>query len=243
MPNLSKQAVFFDLDGTLRHNDPSQIDTFFSYARDLGVMITPKQAHETTRWIYSYWADSEELRRDRQQHSEEWEAFWRAFAVRQLTFLGATPEEAGRLAEAIQRRMIDEYKPSHCVPKEVPSLLEDLRQAGCRLGVVSNRRNPIGEVVSELGLAEQFDMTLAAGEVGWWKPDHRLLIYAAERLGVPAADAMYVGDNFYADVPAAEGAGMQAVLLDPAALFPEANCRVIQSLGELTTLLAPPSKF
>ncbi len=243
MSSLSKRAVLFDLDGTLRHNDPPQIDTFFAFARDLGLEVPSDRARDIMRWIHAYWADSDELKEDRAQRGNDWEGLWLAFAARQLGHLGVGPEDAERMAKSIQRRMIDEYRPSHFIPQEVPALLVDLRQAGCRLGVVSNRRNPIGEVILELGLAEHFDLTLAAGEVGWWKPDHRLLAYAADKIGIPPNETLYVGDNFYADIPAAEGAGMQAVLLDPQALFPEANCQVIQDLGELAVILALPERL
>lgn len=243
MASISKRAVLFDLDGTLRHNDPSQIDTFFAFARDSGLDLSAEQAREATRWIHAYWADSEDLKKDRAEQGDNWQDLWLAFAVRQLTFLGVEAEQAVDVAKAIQQRMIDEYRPSHLVPPEAPGLLEDLKRAGCRLAVVSNRRNPIADVIAELGLAEHFDLTLAAGEVGWWKPDHRLLAFAADKLGVPPGEALYVGDNFYADVPAAEGAGMEAVLLDPETLFPEATCQVIRELGELAGILAQPERL
>jgi len=243
MASFSKRAVLFDLDGTLRHNDPSQIDTFFSFARESGLDISAEQARDTTRWIHAYWADSDDLKEDRAQQGDNWEDLWLAFAVRQLTFLGVDPAEAVGMAKTMQQRMIEEYHPNHFVPPEAPVLLEDLKGAGCRLAVVSNRRNPIVDVIAELGLAEHFDLTLAAGEVGWWKPDHRLLTFAADKLGIPANEAIYVGDNFYADVPAAQGAGMQAVLLDPQSLFPEATCQVIGSLGELAGILAQPERL
>lgn len=240
MASLSKQAVLFDLDGTLRHNAPSQIETFFAFARDLGLEATRDQMRAITRWIHAYWADSEELKKDRSQRGDDWEKLWPAFATRQLSILGVPPDKAVRMAETIQRRMIDEYRPMHVIPEEVPALLEELAAAGCRLAVVSNRRHPISDVITEMGLANHFDLTLAAGEVGWWKPDHRLLAYAADQLGVPANECLYVGDNYFADVPAAVGAGMQAILLDPEDLFPEANCQVIQRLGDLTGILALP---
>ncbi len=74
MLSLSKRAVLFDLDGTLRHNDPPQIDTFFTFARELGLDVTPEQARETTRWIHAYWADSEELKEDRTLRGDNWES-------------------------------------------------------------------------------------------------------------------------------------------------------------------------
>jgi HAD superfamily hydrolase (TIGR01549 family) len=243
MSGSSKRAVLFDLDGTLRHNQPSQIATFFSFANDLGLVSTPEQVRDVTRWIHGYWADSDALKKDRAERGDEWEKLWLAFATRQLAFLGVEADVATSMAEAIQARMIDEYRPEHVVPEAAPGLLDDLRSAGYRLGVVSNRRTALDDVIAELGLADRFDMTLAAGEVGWWKPDHRLLAYAADRLGVPPNESLYVGDNYFADVPAAQGAGMQAVLLDPEDLFPEADCQVIRELGELAGILALPERL
>jgi HAD superfamily hydrolase (TIGR01509 family) len=234
----SKRAVLFDLDGTLRHYDPPQIETFFDYARELGLQITPQQAYTTTRWIYAYWADSDDLKEDRERSRDDWEALWLCFAERQLASLGVPAGDTPATARAIQQRMVDDYRPSDIIPEQVHGLLGGLRQAGCRLAVVSNRRQPITDLVTEIGLAEHFDLVLAAGEVGWWKPDHRLLTYAANQLGVRPQDALYVGDNYYADVPAAEGAGMDVVLLDPQSLFPEAACPVIRDLGELSGLLS-----
>jgi len=47
---------------------------------------------------------------------------------------------------------------------------------------------------------------------------------------------MYVGDNYFADVVGARGAGLQPVLYDPAGIYPEANCPVIVSLDGLLEL-------
>jgi HAD superfamily hydrolase (TIGR01549 family) len=243
MPNYSKRAVLFDLDGTLRHNDPSQIETFFDFARALGVDVMPDRARAATRWIHTYWADSDELKQDRERYGVEWETLWLAFAIRQLRVLGVTGDDVAEKAAAIQQRMIDEYEPTNVIPDVVPGLLEDLQRDGCRLAVVSNRRQPIADLISDLGLGSYFDLTLAAGEVGFWKPDHRLLKHAADELGVPPDDALYVGDNYFADVPAAQGAGMDAVLLDPDDLFPEATCRVIRDLVELPDVLAVPERL
>jgi putative hydrolase of the HAD superfamily len=75
-----------------------------------------------------------------------------------------------------------------------------------------------------------------AGQVSAWKPDPGLFIHALECLGVPAQSAIYVGDNYYADVVGARRAGVHPVLYDPEGVFPNADCTVIRRIGELDLL-------
>jgi putative hydrolase of the HAD superfamily len=72
-----------------------------------------------------------------------------------------------------------------------------------------------------------FDWLVAAGEVGVSKPDPAIFHLALERAGAPADQAVYVGDNYWADVVGAQRAGLRPVLLDPHRLFPEAVCPVL----------------
>jgi FMN phosphatase YigB (HAD superfamily) len=57
-------------------------------------------------------------------------------------------------------------------------------------------------------------------------------------MGVEPEGALYVGDNYFADIVGAQSAGLKAVLIDPVNLFPEANCMVIERLPELESILA-----
>ena len=88
-----------------------------------------------------------------------------------------------------------------------------------------------------MGLATYFEFALAAGEVNSWKPDEVIFQYALERAGTCPECTMYVGDNYYADIVGAQRAGLQAVLLDPEGVFPDAECPVILSLEELAQTL------
>jgi len=72
-----------------------------------------------------------------------------------------------------------------------------------------------------------------AGEVGAEKPDPLIFTEALQRLDSRAAQALYVGDNYYADVVGAQRAGILPVLLDPEAIFPEADCPVINEIRDL----------
>jgi putative hydrolase of the HAD superfamily len=87
--------------------------------------------------------------------------------------------------------------------------------------------------VDELALNGFFDFTLAAGEVGIWKPDPGIFEVVAERGYCRLERSLYVGDNYYADVVSSREAGLTPVLLDPEGIFPDADCRVIDRLTEL----------
>ncbi len=105
------------------------------------------------------------------------------------------------------------------------------------LAVVSNRQEKFTDLLDELEIQDYLDLTLAAGEVGWWKPDPRLLLYAVDKLGVQAASSVYVGDNYYADVLGARAAGLNPVLVDPFTIYDNPDCPVIKKIGEVLVLL------
>jgi putative hydrolase of the HAD superfamily len=70
------------------------------------------------------------------------------------------------------------------------------------------------------------------------KPDPRLFELALEQAGGRPETTLHVGDFYWIDVQGARAAGLRAVLLDSAGLYPEADCPRIRSLGELPDLLA-----
>lgn len=228
------KAVLFDLDGTIRHNQPHEVNTFHRWAAELGVPVTPERTLAAGRWLHAYWAQSDELLDDdRAVGGQRTGDFWRRQARRHLEILGARPDDLESLAESITARFEAEYLPQDVVPPDVAPCLIRLKGMGYRLGLVSNRREPLDGLLGQLGLGDAFDFALAAGEVGWWKPDPRLFVYAAGRAGVPPEQAAYVGDNLYADIRGARGAGLHPLLLDPEGLFPEADCPVVRSVGEV----------
>lgn len=236
LDNIS--AIFFDLDGTLRHSVPSSTELFHRLAQDDGLLIGPETVRASRRWICAYWAQSDELLEDIEASDGDDDAFWVRNTSRHLEVLGMPPsEKLDEKAAIIHARMKEMYQPIDRVPEDVPPTLALLRQAGFRLGLVSNRDLSLIPVVRSIGLEENFDLILAAGEVGWWKPDPRLLRYAASIINVPPEAILYVGDNYFTDIIGARAAGMHSVLIDPQGIFPEADCHVINEIGELACLL------
>jgi FMN phosphatase YigB (HAD superfamily) len=78
---------------------------------------------------------------------------------------------------------------------------------------------------------------LDSHEEGVEKPDPRLFEIALERSGARRGETLHVGDLYHVDVQGARSAGLDAVLLDPAGLYADFDCRRIRSLGELPAIV------
>ncbi len=123
------------------------------------------------------------------------------------------------------------------VPDGVPEALDQLRAMGLKLVVVSNANGKLKVLFDRLGLARRFDVMLDSAVEGVEKPDPRIFEIALERSGAHREETLHVGDLYHVDVIGARGAGLDAVLLDPADLYAEFDCRRIRSLGELPALI------
>ncbi len=63
-----------------------------------------------------------------------------------------------------------------------------------------------------VGLTGYFDPVVVSGDHGFRKPDRRLFERALDGLGVPAEQAIYVGNDMHRDIYGAREAGMRTVL-------------------------------
>jgi HAD superfamily hydrolase (TIGR01662 family) len=235
-PNGIK-AIFFDLDGTLRHSVPSGGEVFTDYVKTLGLPVNEEAYLRAMRWEHFYWASSVDLRNDLLAHPVETEKFWIEYSRRRLIALGASPAWALEFASAISKHMGEFYKPESIVPDDVRRTLPQLKEAGYILGVISNRDKPFQDVLDEHSIGEFFDFSLAAGEVNVFKPDPGIFEHALQHVRVSAGETIYVGDNYYADVLGARNAGLQPVLYDPLGVFPDPDCTTIRSFDELNSVI------
>jgi FMN phosphatase YigB (HAD superfamily) len=106
--------------------------------------------------------------------------------------------------------------PGAVVFPDVPPILEVLREAGIKLGIVTNASQPMTMRDAELeahGLIAYFpDCRLSAADAGFLKPDARIFTCALERLGTTPDETIFIGDNPDADIAGALSVGMKAVL-------------------------------
>jgi HAD superfamily hydrolase (TIGR01549 family) len=119
-----------------------------------------------------------------------------------------------------------------------PESLAALRERDLTLVVVSNANGRLRHLLDRLDLARWFDVILDSHEWGVEKPDPRLFRLALEQSGARADRTMHVGDLYHVDVAGARAAELrEAVLLDVADLYPDADCRKIRRLEEVSGLL------
>ena len=86
-----------------------------------------------------------------------------------------------------------------------------VRRAGLRAGIVtSGDRVRVARELTGLGVAELFEVVVCAEDIVYRKPHPEALLLALDKLGVAAAEAVYVGDS-PEDVQMARAAGVLAV--------------------------------
>ncbi len=230
-------AVFFDLDGTLRHNLPSGGEVFADHVVELGLPITAEDRLRAARWEHYYWAMSPELIGDRQEFDGRTGEFWIRYGQRQLQALGIAAPQSADLAPQMTQYMLKSYQPKSVVPQEVRQVLPALKDGGYRLAVISNRDKGYQDEVEALGLAPYMEFSLAGGEINAFKPAPEIFLHACRRVGVTPQQAAYVGDSYFADVIGAWRAKLTPVLYDPRGLFPNAGCATITDFNQLPAAL------
>jgi putative hydrolase of the HAD superfamily len=150
-----------------------------------------------------------------------------------LTRLGLPSDRLEPLGEAIRSR--HEAGQLWVRPVEgTREMLEGLREAGLRLGVVSNADGRVARYLETAGLADCFEVILDSAVVGIEKPDPRIFELACRELGVSPEETVYVGDTYEVDVLGARAAGIRAVLLVDE---PREGVPCIRSITDLPNVL------
>ncbi|HEX2403410.1 MAG TPA: HAD-IIIA family hydrolase, partial [Acidimicrobiia bacterium] len=115
----------------------------------------------------------------------------------------------------------------------VANAVEQLRDSGVRVAVVSNSDGSVRGSLGKAGLLDLFEFVIDSHEAGVSKPDPKIFQAALERMGLEPSNAWYVGDSVFHDVNGARAAGLsRALLVDPYRLGPSDVPR-IGSVAEL----------
>lgn len=119
--------------------------------------------------------------------------------------------DTGKMAEAFVRALSRQ-------PDELPGARDFLREAAARVPVVVVT-NGIAEVQRSRfalsPLSKYVKDYVISGEVGFAKPDPRMMDRALELLNGKAEDALMIGDSLGSDIAAANAAGVASCWLNP----------------------------
>lgn len=117
--------------------------------------------------------------------------------------------------------------------------LQALRGQGLKLGVVTNGNAIVQNgKVDATGLRPVFDTVLVSEAEGMSKPDPAFFALALQRLGVTAAEAVFVGDNPRADIEGARKAGLRAVWFHSSTDWPDDLAPPDHTITKMVDLIA-----
>ncbi len=233
--NHPYKAVFFDLDGTLRIPAPSPTEAFIQLTRAEIAPIDHETARRVKIWAHRYWGGSVSINEEMERLGEN--SFWINYSRQLLEMVNVT-DNLNQHARRIREWFATDYAPEVRLADGALDLLAALKSAGTILGVVSNRSQPFHDVLTQLEISGWFDMTLAAGEVGHWKPNRAVFDHARTFFnGLAAADCLYIGDNYFADGVGASNAGMVPIIYDPDGLYGNMTFSCIDSLAQVTAVI------
>lgn len=92
---------------------------------------------------------------------------------------------------------------------EVHAVLEELRDLGLRIGVISNAPPSLRAVLTRLGIAERVDHVTLSSQVGVLKPDPGIYRHALAALGAEPSRSVFA-DDLPANVDGARAVGFGA---------------------------------
>ena len=232
MQSRGLKAVIFDVDGTLYDQTPVRRAML---ARLLAMLAThPRRGVQTIRVLRAYRRAQETLR------SGPIDGDVASAQIRLASERTHVDEDV--VVQCVTRWMEEEPLGllAPCVRPGAIELLRECRSRGLRLAALSDY--PAEAKLKALGMADLFDLVLCAQtpEVNIFKPHPRGLLVILERLGVNAAECLYVGDRIDVDAATAHAAGMDcAILTRRSAHAPRSNYVPVAGHPQLQQLLWP----
>lgn len=133
-----------------------------------------------------------------------------------LTRRAIAPETDETMIQTVLAEQKAYYK-EHCSDKTMPyagimELLGDLKEAGCKLAVVSNKADYAVQILCEQYFPGIFHMSVGEKENVRKKPAPDSVNTVLQELQVEKTKAVYVGDS-EVDIETAKNAGLDAVLV------------------------------
>src|SRR6185503_14827902 len=203
-------AVSFDVTGTLL-GLPRLGEIYAETFRRHGHEVDSTRMSEVVRAVWQEVSIRTRLGEDRfSAHPEGAKGFWRELVGRVAVHLelpAPTPFLAAELFERFAH--VEAWE----VYADAAAVLPALRARGLRLGVVSNFDARLPRLLADCGLAGSLDAVVYSEEVGVEKPHPAIFEELLERLELPAASVLHVGDSRRDDVEGARAIGMQALWL------------------------------
>jgi putative hydrolase of the HAD superfamily len=199
----SLRAVLFDVDFTLCRPGPElSAERYARIAERHGVTLDVERYDEVREAAVLNLKRHPELLHD--------DSIWHRFTEEIFIGMGGPEEIASGCATEIEQGW--EVSENFELFEDALPVLEELRAAQLRIGLVSNGIRDLVEFVAHHRL--DVDAIVDSRTHGRVKPHPTIFQAALERLGVAAEEAVMVGDSLAEDVEGARALGMRAILID-----------------------------
>src|SRR5262245_21285426 len=222
-------TVLFDAGGTLVHLDYAFLH---KELRQAGITLSRRAIRRA-----EYAARAEIDRRMHRLVADTDEARRRPYFAVLLEQLGVEATTISRLIERFDAAHAQANLWRVMLPS-TPRILQELRERGLTLGVVSNADGRITTILRQCGIEQFFQVVIDSHVVGVEKPDPRIFQLALAQPQARAEQAIFVGDIYAIDVLGAERAGIRPLLLDVLGCYAGVHCEKIRHLRELLTKIS-----
>lgn len=214
------RGVLFDVDFTLCRPGPElSAERYARVAARHGIELDPVRYDDAREAAALNLKRHPELLHD--------DTIWHRFTAEIFVGMGGPEEIASECATEIERGW--EVSENFELFEDVLPVLEELRRAELRLGLVSNGIRDLNEFVAHHEL--DVDAIVGSRAHGYVKPHPTIFQAALEQLGLAPADAVMVGDSLEEDVEGAQALGMRAILMDRQERHPDVEERLIDLYG------------
>lgn len=220
------KILLADADGTLFDFHLSEGKALLAACASLGVCLAPEQVEAYRRINADVWRAYE-----RGEVTQEALRTLRFERFAALLSLSLKPEAmAQAFVEALSRQA-----------DEIAGAAVFLRMASERVPVVVVTNGIAAVQRARFGrspLAKHISGLVISGEMGFAKPDPRMVTHAAASLGFSVRDALMLGDEPRSDIAAANAAGADSCWFNPDARANDTGFRPTYEIRELAEALA-----
>lgn len=214
------RGVLFDVDFTLCRPGPEL--SAERYAR-----VAARHGIELDAGRYEDAREAAALNLKRHPELLHDDTIWHRFTAEIFVGMGGPEAIASECATEIEQGW--EVSGNFELYEDVLPVLEELRRAELRLGLVSNGIRDLHEFVVHHSL--DVDVVVGSRAHGYVKPHPTIFQAALQQLGVEPAAAVMVGDSLEEDVEGARALGMRAILMDRQERHPDVEERLIDLYG------------
>jgi HAD superfamily hydrolase (TIGR01662 family) len=214
------RAVLFDVDFTLARPGPElRPEGYVRVGERHGLALDPDR-YEAAR-------DAALVHLERHPELEHDEQIWVAFTERIVLGMGGAPPAAHECAVELTSGW-QRHENFELYEDAIP-VLDELRTAGLKLGLVSNSARDVRAFARHHAL--EIDAGISSFQHGKTKPHASIFRAVLDLLEVEPEEAAMVGDTIADDIEGALAIGMRAVLVDRLGTHPDFEPRLDDLYG------------